>query len=287
MTTEEKDKFNISGSNGPKDESSKISEDDNKAIINLNIVEKENDSKSKIINEKSEELENNKNNSKSEESSEKNKSGYNYKNTEEKEGIENNEENEENEAQNDNSENAENKSSFLNSNRYNIKMNENDEMEESNEENFDDNNNMKRNNPFMTTGKFMQIQPHFNIFSKQINDLRDGIYDNTKKCLMYKCSLQQSENLMREKANSIVKDMVEKIFNLRQMFLKSNKEISNIIKESNNGVERLKNIQDISRQEIKECDFRINNCEGRIGYKLLGKPNYSFMKRVCNTTTNK
>ena len=67
--------------------------------------------------------------------------------------------------------------------------------------------------------------------------------------------------------------MVEKIFNLRQMFLKSNKEISNIIKESNNGVEKLKNIQDISRQEIKECDFRINNCEGRIGYKLLGKPN--------------
>ena len=71
---------------------------------------------------------------------------------------------------------------------------------------------MKRNNPFMTTGKFMQIQPHFNIFSKQINDLRDGIYDNTKKCLMYKSSLQQSENLMREKANSIVKDMVEKTF---------------------------------------------------------------------------
>lgn len=299
MATAEKENiFNVSGSNEIKDDnknSSKVSDDENKEIIKLNIASQEKNSNSKIIKEKSEEMENIQNNSKSSE----NKSGeFNFKNTEEKEilNTDNNniEEKNENQDENENSEIEENKSSFEKSNDdNNNNKSENDEMNGINEENekddYDednDNKNIKRQNPFMTTGKFMQIQPHFNVFSKQIGDLRDGIYDNTKKCLMYKCSLQHSENFMREKANSIVKDMVEKIFNLRQMFLKSDKEISNIIKETDNNTIKLIHIQDKAKNEIKECDFRINNCERKIGYKLLGKPNYSFMKRVCQTTTN-
>ena len=139
----------------------------------------------------------------------------------------------------------------------------------------------------MTTGKFMQIQPHFNIFNKRIDTLREGIYDNTKKCLMYKSSLQMSENLMRERANSIVKDFIDKLYNLKGMFNNPNTDATNIIKEAKKGAMNLENMQKKNKNEIKDCDYRINKCERQIGYKLLGKPNFSFMKRAYNTTTNK
>ena len=47
---------------------------------------------------------------------------------------------------------------------------------------------------------------------------------------------------MREKANNIVKDLVEKIFNLKEIFSKSEKEIKNIINETNNEIINEKNI---------------------------------------------
>ena len=143
--------------------------------------------------------------------------------------------------------------------------------------------NMNRTNPFRTTGKFIQIQPHFNIFSKRLENLREGIYDNTKKCLMHKCSLQGSENLMRERANSIVKDFVDKLYNLREMFLSSNAEASVIMSDVNKSIYNLKEIQKNNKNEIKECDYRINRCERQIGYKLLGKPTHSFMNRAYKT----
>ena len=259
-----KNRYNISGSNEMKEEnkdSSKVSEEENKAIINLNIVspEKESDKSknSKVIKEKSEEAVNTQNNS--------SKSSENVENSENKSSQ--NEESEKN-------------SSFLNSNRYkNINLEQNEEDEEENEENY----NMNRTNPFRTTGKFIQIQPHFNIFSKRLENLREGIYDNTKKCLMHKCSLQGSENLMRERANSIVKDFVDKLYNLREMFLSSNAEASVIMSDVNKSIYNLKEIQKNNKNEIKECDYRINRCERQIGYKLLGKPTHSFMNRAYKT----
>jgi hypothetical protein len=210
-----------------------------------------------------------------------NKSGYNYKNTNEKEG-ENNFNGSGGSQPREGSDNN-NNSSFLNSNHYNNlqNLNENEDLDEQNEENS---NFIDRSKPFLTTGKFMQIQPHFNIFSRQIDDLHNGIYENTKKCLIYKSSLQQSENLIREKSNSIVKDLVDKIFNLRTMFTNANRAISLSINEVNNNVIRVSQIQAKTKKEIHDCDHRINDCEGQIGYKLLGKPNYSFMKRFCSTT---
>ena len=254
-----KKKFNISGSNELKEEekdSSKLSGEEEKEIIKLNILNKDNQknsnssNNSKIIKEKPEETENAKNES----------SKSNFK---------------------------ENKtSSFLDSKHYNnIKGEENEEIEDSKEN--EGNDNIERKDPFMTTGKFMQIQPHFNLFNKRIDTLREGIYDNTKKCLMYKSSLQQSENLMREMANSIVKDFVEKIYNLREKFFNSNKDLANIHKEYSKNIFDLNNIQKKNENEIKDCDYRINACERQIGYKLLGKPTFSFMKRAYNTTTNK
>ena len=279
-----KNRYNISGSNEMKErdkDSSKVSGEENKEIINLNIVSQDKNSNSnnsvnsKVIKENPEEVENNKNDesksSENIESSEKKSSEKSSEHEEEKNNSENNE--------NDNS-------SFLNSKNYN-NANKEDQNDEENEEENGDKHYLNRKDPFMTTGKFMQIQPHFNLFNKRIDILREGIYDNTKKCLMCKSSLQMSENLMRERANSIVRDFVEKLYNLKELFMSSNTDADNIMNETRKGIMNLENVQKINKNEIKDCDYRLNRCERQIGYKLLGKPNYSFMKRVCNTTFNK
>ena len=277
--------FNISGEE-EKDKAS--SQEDKKEIINdkLDVSEHEENSNSKIIKEKSEEKNNSQNSSEEEKKSEK-KSEYNYKNTDEKEGSNKLKESKDSKGSHSGSENK-NQSSFLNSNHYNNLQNENEndnlELNDSNEEE-NDSCFIDRSKPFMTTGKFMQIQPHFNIFSQQVEDLHNGIYENTKKCLIYKSSLQDSENLIREKANSVVRDLVDKIFNLRQMLTNANKTISMTINEVNQNVIKVTEMQARTKKEINDCDHRINDCEGQIGYKLLGKPNYSFMKRMCQTTT--
>ena len=279
-----KNRYNISGSNELKEEekdSSKVSGEEDKGIIQLNMISPEKDKKSnentinsKILKEKSDEIENAQNNSLK--SSEKEEEDVKNDKSEEEKNKEN---------ENDYSDEENEKSSFLESRHYNnLKGEENEEINDSKED--DINNCINRKDPFMTTGKFMQIRPHFNLFSKRIDTLREGIYDNTKKCLMYKSSLQQSENLMRERANSIVKDFVDKLYNLKEMFINSNKDVANITRECDRNIINLRNIQNKNKNEVKDCNFRINACERQIGYKLLGKPNYSFMKRVCNTTTN-
>jgi hypothetical protein len=276
--------FNISGEEQKEKDkdSSKFSNENDIAKEKFDLSgQEEEKSNSKIIKEKSEEMGEMQNSSKEMEKSE-NKSGYNYKNTNEKEG-ENNFNGSGGSQPREGSDNN-NNSSFLNSNHYNNlqNINENDDLNDS-----DDGNNyfIDRTKPFLTTGKFMQIQPHFHIFSKQIDDLHNGLYENTKKCLIYKCSLQQSENLIREKADNVVKDLVDKIFNLRQLFTSANKSISATINEVNQNVLKVKQIQANTKKDMHECDRRVNACESQIGYKLLGKPNYSFMKRFCSTTT--
>lgn len=281
----EKMKLNISAEEQKeKDENSSKFSQDNKEKVNkkldLSQGEEEQKSNSKIIKENSEEAKKEEQNSFKEEENSENKSDNNDEKEEEKNA---NASGDGDMRGSHNSENN-NNSSFLNSNHYNNlqNLNENDELNESNEDNscFID-----RSKPFLTTGKFMQIQPHFNIFAKQIDDLHNGIYENTKKCLIYKCSLQDSENFIREKSNSVVKDLVDKIFNLRQMFTNANRSISIAINEVNQNVIKVSQIQAKTKKELHDCDHRINDCEGQVGYKLLGKPNFSFMKRFCSTTT--
>ena len=270
--------------------SSKISGEENKEIANLNISSQQkntNSNNSKIIKENSAEIEDNKNSG-----SKKNISiSENNNQSQSKEQEENSEEKNESNSKigEESSEKHENdNSSFLNSRRYdgNPEENENDEIDDSKEEKSE-NNCLKRKDPFMTTGKFMQILRHFNIFSQRVENLKEGIYQNTKKCLMYKSSLQYSENLMRERANSIVKDMVEKIFNMRKMFLDSNKEINGIISDTDILAMNLANSIDRNKKELNICQNNINKCEGQIGYKLLGKPNYSFMQKTYSNMANK
>ena len=176
-----------------------------------------------------------------------------------------------------------NNSSFLNSNHYNA-LHQNNQEEEQEFTNYSTPG-INRENPFLTKGKFMQIQPHFGIFNKQVNDLQNGLYENTKKCLIYKSSLQQSENLIREQADNVTRELVDKIFNLRQLFFGANKAISMTINDVNANMLKVKQSQIKLKKEIHECDRRINACESQVGYKLLGKTNYSFMKRYNSTLT--
>ena len=155
-----------------------------------------------------------------------------------------------------------------NNNIENIKETNNDKKDEEN----------KDNKEFINTGKFMQINPHFNIFDKQIDSLRDSIYNDTKRCLILKGSLQQSSNFLKAESNGLIKDIVEQIYNLRELFEKGNKGLNQTTTELTEGLKKLKDIQSKSRREIIECDKRITECENQIGYKLLGNPSYSFMK---------
>ena len=169
---------------------------------------------------------------------------------------------------------SKNNSSQKTNKRYSSQNNNENKKEDNKEEKKDENNNKE----FVNSGKFMQINPHFNIFNKQIDSLRDSIYDDTKRCLILKGSLQQSSNFLKEESNGLIKDIVEQIYNLRELFEKGNKGLNQTTNEVKEGLKKLKDVQSKARKEIIECDKRITECENQIGYKLLGNPSYSFMK---------
>ena len=169
---------------------------------------------------------------------------------------------------------SKNNSSQKTNKRYSSQNNNENKKEDNKEEKKEENNNKE----FVNSGKFMQINPHFNIFNKQIDSLRDSIYDDTKRCLILKGSLQQSSNFFKEESNGLIKDIVEQIYNLRELFEKGNKGLNQTTNEVKEGLKKLKDVQSKARKEIIECDKRITECENQIGYKLLGNPSYSFMK---------
>ena len=172
-----------------------------------------------------------------------------------------------------------NSSKRINS-RYSEKEIENKSNNSKKDEEKKNNNENNENNEFISTGKFMQINPHFRIFHKQINSLRDSIYQDTKRCLLLKGSLQESSNLLEDESTDLIKDIVSKIYDLRDLLNKGSKGLKESDNEVNDGLLKLKEIQKKSRKEIIECEKRINVCESQIGYKLLGHPSYSFMKKI-------
>ena len=224
--------------------------------------------KNNNIKEELEEKENSKtinNNNNPKNSQEKSKSSKS------KETLENNEEHKKNNQINlfKNSTSSKNSSSRKVNQRYNTTENENEE--EKSKKDYQD----AEYKP-----KFMQINPHFNIFNKQIDSLRESIYDDTKRCLILKGSLQESSNYLKEESNKLIKDIVEQIYNIRELFEKGNKGLNQTTLEVQEGLKKLKNIQSKARKEIINCDQRISKCEEQIGYKLLGNPSYSFMKNI-------
>ena len=107
--------------------------------------------------------------------------------------------------------------------------------------------------------KFMQINPYFNIFNKQINSLRDSIYDDSKRCLMLNGSLQQSSNFLKEESNSLIKDIVEKTYNLREPPEKGNRGLNQTILEIQEGLKKLKDVQSKERKNIIQLIKELHN----------------------------
>ena len=181
-----------------------------------------------------------------------------------------------------NTNSSKNSSSQKLNQRYNTNENEEkkNDSEKKEEDEKKEENKLEDNNNVEFSAKFMQINPHFNIFTKQIDSLRESIYDDTKRCLILKGSLQQSSNFLREESNGLIKEIVEKIYNLRELFENGNKGLNQTTQDVQDGLKKLKDIQSKARKEIINCDKRITKCEDQIGYKLLGNPSYSFMKNL-------
>ena len=131
---------------------------------------------------------------------------------------------------------------------------------------------------FFTRGKFMEINPHFNLLQRRISDIRDNIYNNTKNTLLLKSAIQNSKNYLRENSNRVIENIIEKIWIVKRMCENESKKIKQLHKNAVNQfsivVKANKEIQD----ELNECEYMLSHCENEIGYKLLSNPCYSFLK---------
>ena len=133
----------------------------------------------------------------------------------------------------------------------------------------------------------MQINPHINLLNNQINKLRDGIYDNTKKVLTLKSSLLDSKNFIKKNSNSVIMDLVNKLYDFRKALANENVGV----KEEMVEVEKQFNLQLKLHQklvhEVKKCENKINHLENIVGSHLLENPNYNFMKKIKKNEENK
>lgn len=147
--------------------------------------------------------------------------------------------------------------------------------------------NNESNKIFLTKGKFMQINPHINLLNDHINKLRDGIYDNTKKVLTLKSSLLDSKNFIKKNSNSVIMDIVNKLYDFRKGMEKENvgvkEELIEVEKQFNLQLKLHKKLV----HEVKNCENKINHLENIVGSHLLENPNYDFMKKIKKNEENK
>lgn len=174
-----------------------------------------------------------------------------------------------------------------NKNEYmNIEQNIKKEFENSTNE-IKNNNNSNDTSNILKEGKFMQINPHINLLNNHINMLRDGIYDNTKKVLTLKSSLLDSRNFIKKNSNSVIMDLVNKLYDFRKAMANENVGV----KEEMVEVEKQFNLQLKMHQklvhEVKKCENKINHLENIVGSHLLENPNYNFMKKIKKNEENK
>ena len=202
----------------------------------------------------------------------------NLNNEEEEEIEENEKENENNQIENNKEEqNSENKiNSNQNDNHQNI--NELEETRDSIGRYISRPHFEIGEHTFFTRGKFMEINPHFNLLQRRISDIRDNIYNNTKNTLLLKSAIQNSKNYLRENSNRVIENIIEKIWIVKRMCENESKKIKQLHKNAVNQfsivVKANKEIQD----ELNECEYMLSHCENEIGYKLLSNPCYSFLK---------
>ena len=168
----------------------------------------------------------------------------------------------------------------------NIEQNIKKEFENSTND-IKNNNNSNDTSNILKEGKFMQINPHLNLLNNHINMLRDGIYDNTKKVLTLKSSLLDSRNFIKKNSNSVIMDLVNKLYDFRKAMANENVGV----KEEMVEVEKQFNLQLKMHQklvhEVKKCENKINHLENIVGSHLLENPNYNFMKKIKKNEENK
>ena len=142
----------------------------------------------------------------------------------------------------------------------NIEQNIKKEFENSTND-IKNNNNSNDTSNILKEGKFMQINPHLNLLNNHINMLRDGIYDNTKKVLTLKSSLLDSRNFIKKNSNSVIMDLVNKLYDFRKAMANENVGV----KEEMVEVEKQFNLQLKMHQklvhEVKKCENKINHLE--------------------------
>ena len=126
-------------------------------------------------------------------------------------------------------------------------------------------------------GKFMEINPHCGIIQKNINDLREGIYNNTKKTLILKGSIQNSKNYIKQNSNKVYKSIVDKLYEIRQLFKKEMEKEKSSYLENMNMFSGVFEFNKKLKEELSQCENMLNHCENQIGYKLLRNPCYSFL----------
>ena len=272
----------------------KNNENENLEENNISNVEEEN----KINEEENNELnqnnnEENNNNENINQNENQEKESNNSKDNNEKNSNKNNEEEEEENEENEERENEKSEEEEEEEKKLNISKK--DETENKSISYYYKNNISKNtiietnsegqlhigNNPFVTTGYFMQMNPHFYLLNRNIDTLRDTIYNETKKCLVLKGSLQQSENIIREESINVVKDVFEKIHMVRTMCQNEAKSITNLFSKVNAEFNKISKTQHEIKKEIEICNYRINHCENDIGYRMLVKPHYSFLRKTA------
>ena len=123
----------------------------------------------------------------------------------------------------------------------------------------------------------MEINPHFGIIQKNINDLKDGIYNNTKKSLILKGSIQNSKNYIKQNSNRVYKSIVDKLYDIRQLFKKEMEKQKDSHLENMNLFSGVIEYNKKLKEELNQCEIMLNHCENQIGYKLLRNPCYSFL----------
>lgn len=108
-----------------------------------------------------------------------------------------------------------------------------------------------------------------------MDKLNQDIFDNKKKCFVLKGGIQDSINRLKEESNKIIKEIVQDIYSIKELYLSDAKGYGGIMDEINRDLEKNKEETTKLKKDILNCERRIHHCENEIGYQLIENYNNS------------
>lgn len=108
-----------------------------------------------------------------------------------------------------------------------------------------------------------------------MDKLHQDIFDNKKKCFILKGSIQDSMNRLKDESNKIIKEIVQDIYSIREVYMSDAKGYGGIMDEINRDLEKNKEETKKLKKDVHNCERRINHCENEIGYQALEMYNNS------------